>query len=283
MSLPYRNDQSQGANGVAVYVNNASGPDTAGDDVVKVKYEHATTQGTLTLADRMLGGGAVKWYKDGGIEGSVVGSVDSKVPRFDPAAPGEELHFDHSEENIAAKAVVSPEAIARAEAEARLYIRKNIGSHGGGIGTNGDLILKEYDYPDWQINVAKEWDQKISENEKEEVEVFLKIGDQVLDSVKLNRSNDWKGRFTQIPDPSTLHGDITVAEGKMVVENGVNIFKETDSYVVDYEKAVEDRNYTINFKVNNKPAPKISVPVTKTWEGKDGDRVEIYLYADGKR
>ncbi len=68
-------------NGLAVYGNSAVGNHAAGDDIVKVRYERSSTHGTLTIADRMLGGGQVKWYKDGGINGSRVGSVNTTIPR----------------------------------------------------------------------------------------------------------------------------------------------------------------------------------------------------------
>ncbi|HIT29337.1 MAG TPA: leucine-rich repeat protein, partial [Candidatus Scatomorpha stercoravium] len=71
--------------GCAVYENTAK---EAGDDFV-IGGE-SSGKYTATLANRMLGGGAVKWYRDGGVYragSTLIPSVDRSAPRYgDPDA-----------------------------------------------------------------------------------------------------------------------------------------------------------------------------------------------------
>ena len=234
--------------GVAVFGNSAVGNMAAGDDIVKVDYKD---EGIVTIADRMLGGGKVDWYQDGAVKGSKVGYVDTDVPRYDASNPGEPLHFKNEENSIAAKAVVSDAAIQRANEEAKLFIRGNVAAHGGGIGTNGDLTLRDNDTEEWTLMAQKEWID-VPEEEQKEIEVFLKIDDEILDSVKLNAENDWTASFEHLPAPSSLtNPNITVVEGYYVTENGEKIFKETEEYLVDYERTVSEADATIWVTVKN--------------------------------
>lgn len=240
--------------GVAIYGNQAVGSSTAGDDVVKVSLGYNSY---ITLPDRMLGGGQVIWHKDGGVYNGSVGSANSSIPRFDPDNPGDPIVFNNQYNSVAAKAIVSDEAIARANKEATLFIRGNIANHGGGIGTNGDLTLKSMDYKEWQLIVEKKWED-IPEEEWKDVQVFLKIGDEILDSVTLGRENNWKAVFTGLPDPSSLNGEISVVEGEFVeLADGTIGFCETDRYDVSYKKAIDEDEYTICLTVINRPIPEI--------------------------
>lgn len=63
-------------NGVALYDNRAEG---AGDDFASLSGD----KGTVTIADRFLGGGEVQWYRDGAVvggAGNILGSVNPDVP-----------------------------------------------------------------------------------------------------------------------------------------------------------------------------------------------------------
>ena len=276
-------------NGVAVYDNHAVGRDSAGDDVVNV-HNSSGVHGTLTLSDRMLGGGAVKWYEDGAVADSIVGYVDGSVPRFDPDNPGEELHFNNDPTRIALKAVTTEAAIKRAQEEAKLFVQGNRANHGGGIGTNGKLSLSNYGTPDWTLSVTKEW-KEIEQEEQQPIQVFLKIEGTILDSVTLDGTNEWTASFTQLPDPASLqNGDISVVEGYYSMgPDGTQTFVEADSYQVDYEKAVNEENHLITITVVNSPKPEVMIDVIgqKIWDDNnnhDGfrpDRITIRLLADG--
>ncbi len=134
-------------NGAAVFGNSAGDEkhNGAGDDFVSLDRD----EGSITLADRMLGGGEVAWYDDGGvisgdnsdILGNVIGEVDPFRPRFDPENPGEQIHVSASSETHALKAVTTQDATKRAEESAKLIIKGNSAARGGGIGSNGNVTI----------------------------------------------------------------------------------------------------------------------------------------------
>lgn len=244
--------------GLAIYGNTAT---AAGDDVVNINHYNGSYS-KLSMPDRMLGGGAVTWYQDGKIRSaySDYGIADTSVARFDPEDPGEAEHFNETEGgrggSHALKAVVSDPSIERAYEEATLIIRNNSARYGGGMGTNGDITLARMDYKDWRLIAEKKWED-VEDTEDKEVRVFLKIGDQVLDSVVLSKDNDWKAAFNELPDPTTLGTDlITVVEGEMVTgPDGAETFVETDKYIVSYERLVDEDGAEIYVTVTNRPLP----------------------------
>lgn len=251
-ACPTGNIHLKVTDGVAVYNNSAR---DAGDDVVNIS-RNSIYASTLTIPDRMLGGGAIKWYTDGSLLYSDYGFARSGSVRFDEENPGEELHFENQYGAVALKAVTTDAAITRANEEATLFIRNNYGWRGGGIGTNGDLTLANMDYKDWKLVAEKKWED-IEDTDDKEVKVYLKIGDRILDYITLNKDNGWKGEFTGLPDPSTLTDqNVTIVEGEMIVdENGNEVFVETSQYTVRYERVVMDDDSVIYVKVINSPLP----------------------------
>lgn len=274
-------------NGVAVYDNKANG---AGDDFVSLKGG----SGVIKLTDRFLGGGPVEWYRDGAVIGqtgggpmppvNVLGTVDDKIPRFDPANPGERLTDISGSGNYALKAVVSDNTKKLAESQAKLWITGNKAARGGGIGSNGGALIGEDN--DYELKVTKKWSENTPETEKKEITVFLKIGEYKLDSVKLNRENGWTACFKQLPDPESLEGKLQYA----VVEDPV-----PDSFIPVYKDAVIDNEKkTIIIEIENEYVPEnpyvkvTSVRVTKAWmdngnqDGIRPDSITVKLLADGK-
>ncbi len=116
--------------GAAVYENTATG---AGDDFVSL----SGSTGIINLADRFLGGGAVEWYRDGGVKGSsgglntppqnITGSVDESVPRFDPENPGSRLTQISGSVEIGTAAVGSSNTPESQKTEVTVYLK--IGDH----------------------------------------------------------------------------------------------------------------------------------------------------------
>lgn len=254
-------------NGVALYENSAA---EAGDDFVSL----SGSNGVVTLADRLLGGGAIKWYQDGGVIGgtggtttppqNVTGSVDTSIPRFDPDNPGERIMgVNQSNANYALKTIVSPESKELAESQAKLLITGNKANRGGGIGSNGAVDLGETDKEDYTLKVIKEWENTPQEA-KEEIVIALKIGDYVMDTVTLNQENEWCAEFTQLPDPASLIGNLEYA----VVETPV-----LESFTPIYKNA-EVKGNTITIHVTNVYAKTINIPVTKKWSD-DNNRKDI--------
>lgn len=154
--------------GGAVYANDAvsGGRKTAGqagDDIASTVTLPAN--GFLLLSHHMLGGGANRYSVDGGVTGLTgtalygygLGAPDGKTPRYDAAASAL-VTQTHITKSIALKNVVSEAARAAANREAKLVITGNSASRGGGIGTNGSLIIGTPD-PDLEtgsLTVKKE-------------------------------------------------------------------------------------------------------------------------------
>lgn len=279
-------------NGIAVFGNTAAGENTAGDDIVKVEFAGAPVQGVMTLPNRMLGGGRVQWYRDGEIVSGIVGSAAPGSARYNENAAGEPLTIQNSSENVAVKAIASPEAIRRAYEEATLFIQNNTAAHGGGIGTNGDITMPNYNVPDWTLKVHKVWDPAVDESRREEVEIFLMINDTVLDSLLLNAGNHWSAEFTELPSPDTLSGQrISVIEGERIPRaDGTAVIQETSKWDVKYEDIATGEPYTLAIRAINHELPELpmmKIPVTKVWEDSDNQEgrrpssILVRLFADG--
>lgn len=237
-------------NGGAIFENTAEG---AGDDFVAVPQ--TDKKHTVTLADRVLGGGQVKWYRDGGVlsttpeAGNVLGTPDGTA-RYDEADPGEPMeNIKLNSEGIALKAILSDSAKELAGASAKVEIRGNKAPRGGGIGSNGGVVIGTPG-DEWTLNVAKVWDG-IPEGEyrDKKLQVCLTIGSYQLDEVVLCAENGWTAAFTQLPDPASL-GGLTVG----VVEKG-------DAYQVGYSELKWDReNRQLSIVITNAPKPEEPEP-----------------------
>ncbi|MCR0335947.1 Cna B-type domain-containing protein [[Clostridium] innocuum] len=251
-------------NGVGIYDNTSNG---AGDDVVSVKtvgIDHV-----LTLADRILGGGQVLWYKDGGItnDGSILGNPDSSS-RYTPGdTPISQIK--NNKDPYALKATVSDNAKKLAHGNAKLLIRNNRSARGGGIGTNGGIVMGEKDN-EYTLKVKKDW-KDTDDSLKQAVTVYLKVGDTVLDPVTLNKDNNWQAEFKDLPDPDTLD-EVSYA----VVENPV-----PENFTVEYQEAEidkDDRTITIDI-TNTYHAPKLGgLTVEKEVTGTHGDKTKDFHF-----
>lgn len=236
-------------NGGAIFGNTASDPagaDAAGDDVAAVPQTGKTHK--ITLSDRMLGGGEVCWYDDGGVEsekieaGNALGRPDGS-DRFDPSQPGEQrTQIKDYTDALALKAIVTDEAAELALSQAKVLITGNEAPRGGGIGSNGGIVMG-VPGDEWTLNVTKAWDG-VEEADRTAVTVRLKIGNYLLDPVTLDETNNWTASFENLPNPDSLGGlSITVIE-------------EGEEYEVSYsEIQSDDGTKTLSVIVTNKPIP----------------------------
>lgn len=245
-------------NGVGIYDNTTTG---AGDDVVSVKTIGKNY--ALTLANRILGGGQVLWYKDGGIKDNAgdLGNPDGSLRYASNDTPI--LEIKNSTDPYALKAIVSDNAKKLAEKNAKLFIRNNKSARGGGIGTNGGIVMGEKDN-EYVLKVKKSW-KDTDERLKRPVTVYLKVGDTVLDPVTLSKDNNWEAKFKDLPNPDTLE-DVSFA----VVEDLV-----PDNFTVEYQEAIVDKdNRIITIDVmNTYHAPKVGdITVEKEVTGMHGEK-----------
>lgn len=261
--------------GSAVYGNTADSDgdgdstddtDAAGDDFVAVPQEDKTH--TVNLADRMLGGGEVGWYRDGGVSGTDTDSSTSNVlgtadgtDRYDPDNPGERLTGNVDVTGgVAYKAVVSENAAALAEHYATVYVTGNSSQRGGGIGANGAVVIGEED--EWTLEVTKDWGG-IAEEFQKPVTIRLVIGGYELDAVELNAENGWTASFTQLPNPDTL-GDFEIT----VIEEG-------DAYKAVYrETERDDGEKLLSITVENGLFTGPGLISGMPWRDTDGDGIQ---------
>ncbi len=239
-------------NGGAIFDNATDDPasrESAGADIAFVGNTKNDGR-KLKISRRMLGGGRNVFYKDGGIIqdttlGSVTaGGVDTKVPRFDPADPGEEVLNPTAGAGCALISKPSEGAKQLANEAAKLIISGNKASQGGGIGSNGGVVIgNEGEY---SLKVNKAWAEDIPESSRCAVTIKLKIKGIALDgdTVVLDKGNNWSAEFTGLPQPPQLI-DCTVIEDPLPAgfapEVSEAVFNETD------------KSYTIT--VTNKKAP----------------------------
>ena len=196
------------AQGAAVFGNSAG---DAGDDFAFTRSEGGHS---ATLAGNVPGGGSVFWYKDGGIYlpsggGFFYPSVDESVPRFgEEGADKTPVAVTNDAGGLALKAVVSDETKAAAEA-LPLVIRGNSAQYGGGVGSNGGVVIGVENEETGTLHVEKAWEGDAESFRPGEVEVVLKYDGAVADRVKLTSLGGWEHSFTG------LTGDMdkyTVAE-----------------------------------------------------------------------
>lgn len=228
-------------------VYNAQIP-TAGDDiaaVAQIGYSRKTT-----LADRMLGGGEVQWYKDGGIDhAAMVGNINlgtaNRDPRYDPATGERMTSIREWTSTLALKAIVTDGAKALAGRMAKLRITQNTAQRGGGLGSNGAVVIGEQGQ-EWTLRVEKEWAAGVTDAQKAPVSMRLWIGDLALDAVTLSAEGGWAAEFAQLPDPRTL-GDLKIA-----------VLEEGGLYDAAYSELTTDEGAKLLYvKITNslKPTP----------------------------
>lgn len=251
----------------------------AGDDFASVAKQggHSTS-----IADRMLGGGPVAWYTDGAIrsDGSSLGNADPGAPRFNPKAPGTPLtEIIACTDSLALKSVVTDEAIRLARQQAKLLVTGNHAKRGGGIGSNGSIVIGDPGRA-YTLNVKKTWSADVQDENKRPVVVSLTIGDSVLDSVTLDAQHGWEAAFTQLPDPASL-----ASAAISVVENPVPKGFEASYSVTGSDSA----NRRLSITVNNRPtasptaapaSPAMPVPSDLPKTG-DSSHLALWLFLMG--
>ncbi len=176
----------------AVFDNVADG---AGDDIVVLQPD--SYEAITTLADRILGGGLANWTKDGGI---ALNSGDygwsSGEARYNPN--GENVTYTNIENSLevySLKSVPTDFAKTLAESVAKVIIRNNTAVRGGGIGSNGTIVLGEIEEQPYDYSVLKVWADGSSPLES--ITIWLVTDDgQKVQSAILSAENNWSYVFT---------------------------------------------------------------------------------------
>lgn len=235
-------------NGGIIHGNTAG---SVGDDVVSAPSSGENY--SLTLADRVPGGGRVLWYTDGsvymGSGGSPYPSVGSE-PRYNENSQTNEVHG--LTKGAALKAIIEGAALELAVSHTSLTISGNSAKYGGGVAANGGVIIGE-DSDSMDIPVEKRWEHGENPEESRPDAIAVSLyneGGVLLETMTLTAENNWKGVFAGLPV-----GTYTIEEA------------EVPGYTTEITGNSEN-----GFVIKNtfQPLPKGSLTVTKTVEGSGG-------------
>ena len=137
---------------IAIFENSAG--ESADDAAFLLKWDTSYSTG---FTNQQYGGGMVTWYRD-----TTIGPGDLDYgayggPRFDASDPGNPVGLVSGDTKpYGLKAVVSEESKALAE-QAPLKITGNHAQRGGGIGTNGEVIVPGELSGNTSVTVHKVW------------------------------------------------------------------------------------------------------------------------------
>lgn len=230
--------------GTALYGNAATG---AGDDVSIVRLP--TSQTDSTLADRMLGGGLADWHRDGATTNTddVLGTPDPAVARYsaDTAADTAVSGIANDPAPYELKATPSEEAIALSSGLATVSITNNSSTRGGGIGSNGKVVLgNDHEYTE-SLTVTKHWEAGPSQAAvPDSATVWLTIGGHRVESAVLDASNDWTHTFEGLP----LNSGATIEEDV------------PDGWTADYQASNNPDTRVTSVVVTNRPVEVTPTP-----------------------
>ena len=184
-----------------VYVRNGgliegNTADEAGDDVVFLGFPNDPY--TLTLANYTPDGRRVKWMQDGGLflPNGTYAATNASVSRYHQnSANTAPMTFENATPNIALKAVLDyPSTMVP-----KLVITGNTAVYGGGVGSNGGINIGEN--KSISVSVQKKWshgDNPVA-IQPQDVTIYLKNGDAIVDRLLLNADNQWSGTFSGLP------------------------------------------------------------------------------------
>lgn len=187
--------------GAKVYVSNGAlieknTADEAGDDMVFLGSPNDPY--TLTLANYTPDGRRVKWMQDGGLfpPNGTYAATNASVSRYHPnGANTAPMTFENATPNIALKAVLDYSSTM----VPKLVITGNTAVYGGGVGSNGGVNIGEN--KSISVSVQKKWSH--SDNpvaiQPQDVTIYLKNGDAIVDRLLLNADNQWSGTFSGLP------------------------------------------------------------------------------------
>lgn len=202
-------------NGGAIVRNEASsfGNDIAHDNLGSVGSQ------PMDLADRILGGGSVLYYRDGG--------DDQAATRFDAAAPGEPVVLKGAPEDKLSgeglHALASDESVALAESVATMLIHDNTSPRGAGVGSNGHLVFGTD--PMFDAAFEKKWKSestgselgvgtpdtavarlqlyRVLDGEDTPIDAIVLDKDgkrtKLAETIDLNKENGWKSKIIGLP------------------------------------------------------------------------------------
>lgn len=167
-----------------------------------------------TISDRMLGGGLADWHRGGATlepTEDQLNTPDPNVARYSADAADETAVSGITDDpaSYGLKATPSEQAIALSSELAKVIVRDNSSTRGGGIGSNGKVMLgNEHEYTE-SLAVTKQWNPgQTGLSTPESITVWLTIDSHRVESAVLDESNDWTHTFEGLP----LNSGATIEE-----------------------------------------------------------------------
>lgn len=263
--------------GAAIFDNTAKDFDSqkgVGDDFVF--SARSADNYAATLANRMLGGGIVRWYKDGAVYlpgTGVYPTTNDKVPRYgETGADSDPVTVTDYKECLALKAIpFSKEVENTARKEALLIIKENTADKGGGIGANGGITIGREETT--SVSVRKEWSGDSAEDRPASITVNLLSNGIVIDTAELTAANNWCHTFEDLPPEDTQGNAYTYTVSE----------PEVPGYTAKITGNAKDGFVITNTRMNNDTGLKVK----KVWKLDNGrkatDDVQVELLCNGQR
>ncbi|QKF06837.1 Cna B-type domain-containing protein [Berryella wangjianweii] len=249
--------------GAAICGNSA---DSAGDDFAHTSYGGVGAQ-VMSLADRVLGGGAVSYH------------WDDAGARFDPADPGEPVVLRGRPGDVITdrglRSVVAEQGAELARAQARLRVFGNSSPRGGGIGTNGGV---EFGEPgEVGLSVTKEWAYRgtgepvPADRQPDSVEAVVTVSfggrPYLVERVTLRKSEGWSRSLTGLPSRGPDGSEPEVGVREVGPDGGLTV------------SAAPDPADPRSLRLVNEVEPPVDVTASKRWVGGEalGPRPTVWL------
>ena len=136
--------------------------------------------------------------QDGGLfpPNGTYAATNASIPRYHQnGANTAPMTFENATPNIALKAVLDYSSTM----VSKLVITGNTAVYGGGVGSNGGVNIGEN--KSISVSVQKKWshgDNPVAIR-PQDVTIYLKNGDAIVDRLLLNADNQWSGTFSGLP------------------------------------------------------------------------------------
>lgn len=141
------------------------------------------------VSDFMLGGGMYQWlYGD-----------SSKNVR------AEQAQYQNTSKTVTLTGLIEEADVEKALTLAKVHITGNIvesGGHGGGIASNGDVIIGKPSKTESQIVISKSWDdiENRFNTRPDKITVDIQYGDYTLRGIELTAGNSWTVTLENMPN-----------------------------------------------------------------------------------
>ncbi len=238
--------------GGVIHGNEKSRDGDSGREIVMDGYNEV---GDAYISDFMLGGGMYQWLNDWGER---------------PA----QSYYQHSVRDISLYHACAAEDIAKAQSLAGVFITDNVaeGGSGGGIATNGDVVIGTQENTNAQIEITKAWDDHEDEAGKRPASVAVDIlyGEYSLRNIKLTAENNWTVTLENMPDDILTQSDPVIQVIELNSESGSYLLKDVAANV---EEGVLQIGFTNEYKPNTG-----GLKVSKTVSGIGADTEKDFTF-----